>query len=279
MTETEARFSFRFPERSLSGKVVLVAGGSGGLGSATAFLLAREGARLVIGFRSNRRRAETLQQALHPLGAKVELVEGDLTKSGMAQEYIRQATALGPLTAVAIFPGDPARGATPSAAEPDSAAKPNSAEEAEIARMQHSWRTNFLGPYQLAHQAAQEMAAQKTAGSIVLVSTMQALSPFEKSTAYAAPKAALVHAARVLAYEFGGRPNLAVNVVAPGVTTAGMAEASVASGKYQRFLQEGVMARYGRAEDVARVVRFLLEPDSYVTGQVITVDGGLILRR
>ncbi|MBI4459238.1 MAG: SDR family oxidoreductase, partial [Acidobacteria bacterium] len=151
--------------------------------------------------------------------------------------------------------------------------------EAEAARMEQSWKVNFVGPYQLARRATQEMAAQGTAGSIVLIATMQAVAPFENSVLYAAPKAALIHAARVLAYEFGGSKNICINVVAPGVTTAGMAAASVSSGKYEHYLKTGIISRYGKAEDVARVVRLLLEPDSYITGQVITVDGGLTLRR
>ena len=233
-------------QNTLAGKVVLLAGGTGGLGSATALLLAQEGARLVLGYRGNRARAQQVRDRLCQLGAAVELVEGDLGEPGAPEEYVRKATAFGPLTGVAIFAGDPARGP---------AASPG---EAEIERWQASWQTNFLGPYRLAQCSAQEMAAQKTAGSIVLVATMQAVAPFAQSAAYAAPKAALVHAARVLALEYGGTTNLCVNVVAPGVTTAGMAQASVASGKYERFL---------------------LEPDSYLTGQVITVDGGLTLRR
>ena len=252
---------------TLAGKVVLLAGGTGGLGSATALLLAREGARLVLGYRGNRARAQQVRDRLCQLGAAVELVEGDLGEPGAPEEYVRKATALGPLTGIAVFVGDPARGPAASAGE------------AEIERWQASWQTNFLGPYRLAQRSAQEMAAQKTAGSIVLVATMQAVSPFAQSAAYAAPKAALVHAARVLALEYGGTTNLCINVVAPGVTTAGMAQASVASGKYERFLRDGVIPRYGSAEDVARVVRFLMEPDSYLTGQVITVDGGLTLRR
>ncbi len=56
-----------------------------------------------------------------------------------------------------------------------------------------------------------------------------------------------------------------------------MAQASIASGKYDRFIQEGTIARFGRAEDVARAVRFLLEPDNYITGQIICVDGGITL--
>jgi NAD(P)-dependent dehydrogenase (short-subunit alcohol dehydrogenase family) len=56
-----------------------------------------------------------------------------------------------------------------------------------------------------------------------------------------------------------------------------MAEASIASGKYDRYLKEGIIPRFGRAGDVARAVRFFLEPDNYVTGQVLSVDGGITL--
>jgi NAD(P)-dependent dehydrogenase (short-subunit alcohol dehydrogenase family) len=56
-----------------------------------------------------------------------------------------------------------------------------------------------------------------------------------------------------------------------------MAEASISSGKYNRFIDDDVVPRFGRAEDIARAVRFFLEPDSYVTGQVLCVDGGITL--
>jgi NAD(P)-dependent dehydrogenase (short-subunit alcohol dehydrogenase family) len=58
-----------------------------------------------------------------------------------------------------------------------------------------------------------------------------------------------------------------------------MARASIEAGKYDPYVERGVVPRFGRPEDVARVVRLLLEPDSYVTGQAIAVDGGLTLRR
>jgi NAD(P)-dependent dehydrogenase (short-subunit alcohol dehydrogenase family) len=106
---------------------------------------------------------------------------------------------------------------------------------------------------------------------------MQAVGLFPGSTAYGSAKAALLHSALVLAKECRGPANIRVNVIAPGVMQAGMAEASIASGKYERYLKEGIVPRYGRAEDVARAVRFFLEPDNYVTGQVLTIDGGLTL--
>jgi Dehydrogenases with different specificities (related to short-chain alcohol dehydrogenases) len=114
-------------------------------------------------------------------------------------------------------------------------------------------------------------------GSIVLFSTMQAVALFPGSTAYAGAKGALLHAALILAKECRGATDIRVNVICPGVNAAGMAEASIASGKYQRYIDDGIIPRYGRAGDVARAVRFFLEPDNYVTGQVLTVDGGLTL--
>jgi 3-oxoacyl-[acyl-carrier protein] reductase len=103
---------------------------------------------------------------------------------------------------------------------------------------------------------------------------MQAIGVFPGSTTYAAPKAALVHSAKILAKQWKVR----VNVVAPGVNEAGMAEQSVRSGKYNAYLEKQTIPRFGRPDDIARAILFFLEPDNYVTGQVLTVDGGLSLK-
>ena len=115
MTEISTPSQFQFREKSLAGKVVLLAGGSGGLGAATASLLAREGALLLIGYRSNGKRARQLQQVLQESAAVVELIEGDLNQAGMVEEYIRRAATLGPLVGMAIFAGDPVRATSPEA--------------------------------------------------------------------------------------------------------------------------------------------------------------------
>src|SRR5581483_4802369 len=143
--------------------------------------------------------------------------------------------------------------------------------------MARSHQVNYEGPILLAREAAERMKTKRVPGAIVLFSTMQANALFPGSTIYAAQKAALQHAARILAKECRGAANIRVNVVSPGVMAAGMAEASIASGKYDGFLQNGVIGRFGRAEDVARAARFLLEPDNYITGQVLCVDGGMTL--
>src|SRR4029453_3640352 len=152
-------------------------------------------------------------------------------------------------------------------------------ENLDGAALTASFAANYEAPVLLARALAAPMLEKGTRGAMVLFSSTEGGPPFEGSLAYAGPKAALLHAARILAKEWGGPTDIRVNVIAPGATIAGMARASIDSGKYDAYVERGVVARFGRPEDVARVVRLLLEPDSYITGQVITVDGGLTLRR
>ena len=220
----------------VAGLEILLAGGAGGLGSASAELLKSEGANVIVSSRQHGIRA-------------------DIT---VADDRKRLLDAVPKLYGLVVFTGSPARG-----------------EMEEAMRISH--QVNYEGPILLAREATDRMRASGTQGAIVLFATMQAVALFPGSTAYAGEKAALLHAARILAKECRGQANIRVNVIAPGVMAAGMAEASIASGKYERYLKDGIIPRYGKAQDVARAVRFLLEPDNYVTGQVLSVDGGITL--
>ncbi len=258
-------YAFEFPERTLSGKVILIAGATGGLGAATVALLAREGARVVAGYRSNRGRAEELRRAVAAqFQQAIELVEGDLVQAAVRESYLLAAEKCGRLYGLVVLVGNPARVEW---------------SQLDEAAMRAAAEANYIAPVLLAKRAGEAMLVAKTPGSIVLLSTMQAVAPFEGSVSYAGPKAALGQAARVLAKQWGGPAGIRVNVVAPGVTMTGMAEASIRSGKYDPFVKSGAIARFGRPEDVARAIRFLFEPDNYITGQTILVDGGLTLRR
>jgi pteridine reductase len=257
---------FEFVRRPLGGRVVLVPGGVGGLGAAITALLLQEGALPVVGYRTNRGHALATQQKLQDLyGGPVTLVEGDITDPDARGRYLEAALAVkGELYGLVALPGDPAR---------------VKGEDLDGEALRASFTANYEGPVLMARLCAEEMLSRGTRGAIVLVSSMQGTAPFEGSLAYAGPKSALLQATRILALEYGGRADIRVNAVAPGATTAGMARASIESGKYDAFVDRDVIARFGRPEDVARAVRYLLEPDSYVTGQILTVDGGLTLRR
>jgi NAD(P)-dependent dehydrogenase (short-subunit alcohol dehydrogenase family) len=261
-----AEHRFDFNKRGLAGRVVLVPGGAGGLGAAVTALLLSDGALPVVVYRSNRGRALAFQQKLQDLyGGLVTLVEADVDEETGRRAALDAALQIkGEVYGLVALTGDPAR------------VKP---ENLDGPALHASFTANYEAPVLLARAAAQHMVDKGIRGAIVLFSSMQGVHAFEGSLAYAGPKAALLHAARILAKEYGGAQDVRINVVAPGATVAGMAKASIDSGKYDPYIERGVIPRFGRPEDVARVVRLLLEPDSYLTGQVITVDGGLTLRR
>jgi NAD(P)-dependent dehydrogenase (short-subunit alcohol dehydrogenase family) len=237
---------------SLRGKEIVLAGGAGGLGSAVASLLLQEGAHLTLSFFRHEQRARQWED-------RAAVVQADLASP---TDRTRLLDAAPSLYGVVILAGEPSRVSDPSQME---------------SAMLQSHAVNYLGPILLAREAAERMKAAAIPGAIVLISTMQANALFPGSTAYAAQKAALQHAARILAKECRGAANIRVNVVSPGVTAAGMAQASIASGKYDKFIKDGIVPRFGMAQDIARAVRFFLEPDNYVTGQVLCVDGGITL--
>lgn len=266
MAGSDTSFDFEFNERSLAGRVVLIAGGTGGLGSATVALLAREGAIVVAGYLRDRQRAEALKQAVEArYEGTVYLVAGDILEPGVRARYVETADAIGGgLYGMVCFTGDPARVKFDDVTDSD---------------LHDSMQKNYIAPILLAREAAVRMIKRGSEGTIVLFSTMQAVAPFESSINYAGPKTALIGAARIMAKQWGGPGGVRVNVVAPGVNRAGMAIQSIESGKYDFYIDQKIIPRFGRPADVARVVRLLVEPDNYITGQVITVDGGLTLRR
>ena len=244
MLPSEGSFNFDFNDRPLAGRVVLIAGATGGLGSATAALLAREGAALVAGYLKERERAEALKQALEArYKTTVHLVEGDIADPDVRSRYVETADAIREgLYGLVCFTGDPARvkfeDVTDAAVEAGSPF-----EDVTDADLHDSLQKNYVSPLLLARDAAARMKQRGIEGSIVLLSTMQAVAVFESSINYAAPKIALIQAARIMAKQYGGPGGVRVNVVAPGVNRAGMALKSIESGKYDFYIEQGIIPR------------------------------------
>src|SRR5207244_1024374 len=164
------RRSRSLPE-SLRDREVLLVGGAGGLGAASSRLLAAEGARLIVGYRSRLDVAREFE-------AFGQVVQADITR---AEDRKKLLDAAPHLYGLVVFAGDPARSKTPGELE---------------AAIRLSMEVNYLGPILLAREAAERMRSRGTQGAIVLFSTMQAVAVFPGSTAYAGAKAALLHAAR-----------------------------------------------------------------------------------
>src|SRR5262249_21229679 len=143
------------------------------------------GVRVVVSYRQNRERAERRSES-------ALVVQADLAA---APDRTRLLDAAPALYGLAGFAGDPVR-------------------DRDMGR---AHQVNYEGPILLAREATERMKAAKTPGSIVLLSTMQANALFPGSTVYAAQKAALQHAALILAKELRGSSGIRVNVVSPGV--------------------------------------------------------------
>jgi len=263
--EKYKNLDFNFSERSLNERVILIPGGTGGLGAALVAHLISEGAIPIVGYKSNKVRALHVKNRLESIYARpIHLVEGDIYLLSDRKKYLEVASRVnGVIQGFACFVGDPAR---------------VNFETLKSEDLTESFRSNFIGPVLMAKEVAEHMIANRVQGSLVLLSSMQGVGLFEGSLNYASPKAGLIHACRILAKQWSGKHNLRINVVAPGATLVGMAESSIGSGKYDSYIESQAAHRFGLPEDIARAVRFLLEPDNYITGQVIVVDGGLSLK-
>src|SRR5512143_1304968 len=161
-----AEYRYDFNRKALAGRVVLVPGGAGGLGAAIVALLVEDGAIPLVGYRSNKGNALAYQQKIQDLyGGLVHLVEGDVADPEARTRYLEAALAIkGEVYGLVLLTGDPAR------------VKPA---ELDGRSLHASFTANFEAPILLARAVAEEMVRHATHGSIVLVSSMQGVFPFE----------------------------------------------------------------------------------------------------
>jgi len=133
--------------------------------------------------------------------------------------------------------------------------------------------TNLVGTFRVVRRALPKMLRARK-GRIVLISSVVALSGSPGQANYAASKAGLIGFGRSLAREVGGR-NVTVNIVAPGFIETDMT-AALGEARRSDILGQVPLKRFGRAEEVASLVRWLASDDAgYMTGAVVPLDGGL----
>jgi len=243
----------------LTGRKALVTGASRGIGLAIAEALVNRGAAVII----TGRKTESLESAAGKLRSKGADVLPVVCHQG------------DPKAIEKLFRRLDDQGLTADIAVINAATNPTYGPvmETELAAWQKVVDVNLTGAWLTAREAGRRMASQGR-GSLVFMTSVSGLDPFPGLGAYSVSKAGLIGLTKVLAKELA--PVVRVNAIAPGLIETRFAAALFENQEaYQRVIGATPLGRHGQPEDVVGAAVFLASPaSSYVTGQVIVVDGG-----
>jgi NAD(P)-dependent dehydrogenase (short-subunit alcohol dehydrogenase family) len=245
----------------LEHQIGLVTGGTKGIGAATAIALAAEGADVAIVGRRLDTEAEDTQRRIKALGRRCVVVRADVGVAREATRCVEEAARdLGPIDVLVHCAGGPVNGGlfelTPEAW--------HSAFDVHVHAIFHLCR------------AAVPAMKQKKRGVIILISSAAGIRGIKTNVAYQAVKGTLPQLTRALAYEFAS-DNIRVNCVAPGVIRTAFHATMPAQVKLNNLENRIPLRREGTSEQVASAIRELVTND-YITGETISVDGGLTMR-
>lgn len=245
----------------LKGKNAIVTGASRGIGRAIALKLASLGANVVINYRSSEEEAISLKEEISKFGVDTLIVKGDISNSKDVNTLITQAKEkFGKIDIMVNNAGI--------------------TKDTLILRMKEEdfdkvIDVNLKGVFNCLKEISPIMIKQKS-GRIINISSVIGLVGNAGQVNYAASKAGVLGMTKSLAKELGGR-GITVNAVAPGFIETDMTE--TLGDKFKEEAKKTIpLKRLGSAEDVAAAVAFLASDDAaYITGQVLNVDGGMVM--
>jgi 3-oxoacyl-[acyl-carrier protein] reductase len=245
----------------LKDQVALVTGGSRGIGREIVKAFVSEGAKVAFVYRGNQIAADSVVQEIAATGGTTFAMQADVTDSQSVQQCVERIEKEWKRFDILVNNAGIIKDDLFVRMEPEA--------------WQSVLQTNLGGTYNFCRAVAYSLMRQRH-GRIINISSVAAEHVNMGQANYAASKAAVNALTRALALELAGR-NVTVNAIAPGFIETDMSEAvrNKAGDVIKKLIP---MRRLGQPEDIARVAVFLASADSgYMTGQVLTVDGGLTL--
>mgnify|MGYP002730370051 CR=1 FL=1 len=245
----------------LEGKIALVTGGSRGIGFATCKKLASEGATIIITDICDEEKAAPAIKELEEMGAKAKFYKSDVSNFESAQETVNAVIKdFGGLDILVNNAGITKDGLLMKMSEED---------------FDKVLDTNLKGTFHTIRAALRQMIRQRS-GRIINMASVVGVSGNAGQANYAASKAGVIGLTKTAAREVASR-GITVNAVAPGFIETDMTEVLPEKIKEASAAQIP-LGKFGKAEDVANAVAFLASEDAgYITGQVLHVDGGMVM--
>lgn len=239
-------------------KYALVTGGSRGIGKAVCLQLAEAGFPVIINYMSNQKAALDTKQQIEQAGGKAELLPFDVSNAEAVDEAILSWNTAHPDDYIAVLVNN-------AGIRMDTMM---------IFMQNEQWNnvinTNLNGFFYVTRRLLKDMLTKRY-GRIINVVSLSGIKGLPGQTNYSAAKAAVIGATKALAQEVGAR-KVTVNAVAPGFITTDMTK-DLDEATLKAMIPIG---RFGKAEEVASLVGFLAsEQAAYITGEVISINGGL----
>lgn len=245
----------------LTGKVALVTGASRGIGAAIARKLAAEGAAVVVNYHRSPEAAEQVVAAITGGGGQAVAVQADVSRLDQATELVKAAQKqFGRLDILVNNAG-------------------TTRDNVIMLMKEEDWdvvlATNLKSAWNCA-KAASRIMLKQNGGRIINITSVAGIAGNAGQSNYAAAKAGMIGLTKSLAKELGPR-SITVNAVAPGFVPTDLTQSLIEQMK-ETILEHTPLRRLGTPEDVAAVVAFLASDEAgFITGQVIAVDGGMVL--